>query len=179
MLVSENPIEIPDRGPPLTEPTFLITCKQIRNEALEIYYGANIFQLAGTRDSSRVFKRVDPKRGALLRSVRIVDEVVIWDLIDAINDRTTTVLPDLVEFCTYVIIDGQLRISIQPFTQEIINAATTNGVRKRALLVPIPVAVEDGSRNTSWVTLDHIKDFEAVKKGNKVIFRRKDVIDTK
>ena len=164
-------MDISDKGRPITEPTFLVTCKQIRNEALEIYYGANIFQLSGTRESTRVFKHINSKRGALFRFVRIVDELVIWDIIEAINHCTATEPPDLVEFCTYVIVSGQFLTKTQRSTQEIVDAATT--IRKEAILAPIPTAAEDGSRNTSWVTLDHINEYEGVKKGDKVIFRRK------
>ncbi|KAF2164864.1 hypothetical protein M409DRAFT_24769 [Zasmidium cellare ATCC 36951] len=53
----------------IPEPALLRACRQIRDEALPVFYGANIFQCLSTHNAIQFLRGLTPKKLAALRTV--------------------------------------------------------------------------------------------------------------
>lgn len=73
-----NPSAFTSRRYKISEPTLLRVCKQIRDETLQVFYGANTFWCNDTYITRRFLRGLSPRKLAALRNVHcsVVSEFV-------------------------------------------------------------------------------------------------------
>ena len=159
--------------PLLIEPPFLATCKQVRREALAIYYGENSFQSPNHNTTIRFLAQVPATYAPLICSLRALPEWQVWRAQDYVNDPTSDLAPT-VRGSWVASYFGQFCRLFRLSYDEYVAIGRTKGVRNDAVLLPAPTTDEAGNRKTEWVSIDGLDNYREVIDGGQVFIRRKD-----
>ena len=148
-LVNDETFDITERhrtNVDRVEPGLLATCRQVRDEALSIFYGGNTF--AGAHGDSKLvhafLKHLPPAKLQLLKQVRrtIIDSRALWGGPEWPDDAK-----QLIRRCARAYgIDKTYKFL----------------VRSSVLLQPVQLI---GTTETLWVSLDRLDEFLPVRNG--------------
>jgi hypothetical protein len=160
---NNNTIKIGSSAPYTREPALLLANKQVRNEAMPVFYGQNEFRTP-SGDAFKLFmQRSGRERLSLLRSVRAVSGVDMVKISSSFRSELKQNLsrgwiePNALSKKRFCMEYHHRRI--HELGQDLVRIGEDNGMLRAALLFPIFGTGEGSDFTVSWVSIDEAKKY--------------------
>ena len=166
VLVDDRDIEVHDFAPYVLEPALLRTRKQVRKEALPVFWGANTFAVlyqykkglepSGVEIAQSFLKYLGTEKAVLLgsfRPVNYIDVTVMWNI--ALS-RVAQRKHSSASSCELEYHKAQC----QEIVKDLLSIGAALGIREEAILLPMSSGtLRNAWRSTYWVATHEFKDF--------------------
>ena len=183
VLVEDEDVEIQRFAPHVIKPALLRTQKQIREEALPVFWAANTFAVrfvvpyqhmkgikpSGVRIAQSFLKNLGTEKAVLLRSFRPVNApnvINMWKHAFLQGNKREHPYASSCELETY-------KAQCQEIVKDLLSIGGALGIREEAILLPISsVGVRNGLSTRHWVANHEFKNFVQEGSGYDSIFKR-------
>lgn len=157
------------------EPSLLAANKQVRNEALAIYYGANIFQCRSEANNLNFFRQTDKTKLSLMHTLRAVSDADFYRIFDAVimtnPKRGFDLVPLGQSFDEFF--SKRLREHIHEFGERLVLQAEHHGVSKDAVFLPfILLSAGPEEKAVGWKTVEEYGQYDVKEKDGEIVFVR-------
>lgn len=170
-LIFDFTIAIEAYKPYLRDTALLFTSKQIRAEALPIYYGANTFEPTGVNTFERLLREFNPDKQALIRDIHVLGNEDVGAIMAYLKSEDVLAewlhSDDEVSFHFYF--HMRLKSQMREFAQDILDADIGGTVRTSAMRLPLFSANEDDGWDMRWLSIEEYDRLEVKETGDRVV----------
>ena len=139
VLVERTSIKLRDGPPFIQEPNLLVTCKQVRTEAVAIFYGANCWESVGANALKLFMQKFRHEKLLMLRSLYIIAPADILEVSGRLskpgravqyllhgNGRSWSL------YTNELMLEGARQLG-----EELVRGGERNGIQRRAMLLSV------------------------------------------
>ena len=174
VLIVDEPIVLKLIHPFIVEPALLHTAKQVRNEALAVFYGANVFASPERKTTVLFLEQFGVERLSLLRYLRVIS-----DAVGHISISELVRSGKLSENYLHMGASAGQAVArlclkrIRVVGKELRKIGKGQGVRKEAMLLPIYVPNAVLCPEPKWATIDVHTEYKVERRDGQVMVVRR------
>lgn len=166
-------VRIQATRPLVKEPALIRTCKQIRNDAMPIFYGTKTFLSPSSSNLVHFFQRFDRRRLSLIRNLRAPSTTDYINITIAARSRHSFALlyarprascKFQVLCCKEMFVLDEL-ISLG---ERLLSAGVRNGLKADALFIPLVNPDPEAERRFIWHTVEESGQYTLEENGGKL-----------
>lgn len=177
-LINDGPIKLKQWPPYISEPALLSACKQVRREALAIFYECNTFSSGDEIAVKAMFMQLRRSKLAMLRSIRSVSYQDFYKLAANVSD------PSFIHFFSHNGDKSSPRLQgrrlvlrrLRKLGAELLDHGRSRGVRADAVLLPLVDSILTVERwdTIEWVSAEEHKKYDAMEEGGRDVLVKMD-----